>query len=235
MNDGLLLQGVAASYGRRQILSDISCPPLPRGEVAAVLGPNGCGKSTLLKTLAGLLPLHGSVTLDGKALGALPLEARARHVVYLPQSLPPALHLRVVESVMVAANATGLGLASRHAAADIDTLLARLGIAELGMRYLDELSGGQKQLVGLAQALIRQPDVLLLDEPLSALDLNHQCHVMQLVAEETRRRLIDRQRERQQHRELADLGDHGVGVPSGISPSFQCPDFFSAAATSGGM
>lgn len=188
MNDGLLLQGVAASYGRRQILADISCPPLPRGEVAAVLGPNGCGKSTLLKTLAGLLPLHGSVTLDGRALGALPLEARARHVVYLPQSLPPALHLRVVESVMVAANATGLGLASRHAAADIDTLLARLGIAELGMRYLDELSGGQKQLVGLAQALIRQPDVLLLDEPLSALDLNHQCHVMQLVAEETRRR-----------------------------------------------
>ena len=81
-----------------------------------------------------------------------------------------------------------LAQASRHAAADIDTLLARLGMAELGMRYLDELSGGQKQLVGLAQALIRQPDVLLLDEPLSALDLNHQCHVMQLVAEETRRR-----------------------------------------------
>lgn len=69
-------------------------------------------------------------------------------------------------------------------------LLRRLGIAHLAMSYLDQLSGGQKQLVGLAQSLIRQPRLLLLDEPLSALDLNYQFHVMDLVRRETRRRNI---------------------------------------------
>ena len=68
--------------------------------------------------------------------------------------------------------------------------LLRLGIAHLAMSYLDQLSGGQKQLVGLAQSLIRQPRLLLLDEPLSALDLNYQFHVMDLVRRETRRRNI---------------------------------------------
>ncbi len=69
-------------------------------------------------------------------------------------------------------------------------LLRQLGIAHLAMSYLDQLSGGQKQLVGLAQSLIRQPRLLLLDEPLSALDLNYQFHVMDLVRRETRRRNI---------------------------------------------
>lgn len=187
---GLQLQQLAACYGERVILHDVSSSLLPRGEVTAVLGPNGCGKSTLLKALAGLLPARGQLLLDGRDLSALSLEARARHIVYLPQSLPPSLHLRVFESVMVAANAGRLGLQNRQQTAEVDSLLQRLGIAALGMRFLDELSGGQKQLVGLAQALIRQPDLLLLDEPLSALDLNHQFQVMQLVADETRRRQI---------------------------------------------
>ncbi|WP_163199305.1 ATP-binding cassette domain-containing protein, partial [Citrobacter freundii] len=67
-------------------------------------------------------------------------------------------------------------------------LLEQLGISHLAMRYLDELSGGQKQLVGLAQSLIRRPSLLLLDEPLSALDLNYQFHVMELIARETKKR-----------------------------------------------
>lgn len=82
------------------------------------------------------------------------------------------------------------GLNSREKENEVLTLLRQLGIEHLAMSYLDQLSGGQKQLVGLAQSLIRQPSLLLLDEPLSALDLNYQFHVMDLVRKETRKRNI---------------------------------------------
>ncbi|WP_233772700.1 ABC transporter ATP-binding protein [Achromobacter sp. AONIH1] len=176
-----------AGYGRQDVLHGLSLPPLAAGELTALLGPNGSGKSTLLKTLAGLVRVRaGTARLDGRDLATADQAERARHVVYLPQGLPAEVHLRVFESVLVAARA-GDGLAPSASPAEIETLLERLGIAPLALHYLDALSGGQKQLVGLAQALIRRPRVLLLDEPLSALDLNYQFHVMQLLRQETRR------------------------------------------------
>ncbi|MDX3987791.1 MAG: ABC transporter ATP-binding protein [Achromobacter sp.] len=175
-----------AGYGREDVLHGLSIPSLVAGEVTALLGPNGSGKSTLLKALAGLVRTRGgSVMLDGQDMTRLGVGERARHMVYLPQSLPAAVHLRVFESVLVAARASRDALAPPLQLSDIDRLLARLGIAHLALHYLDALSGGQKQLVGLAQALIRQPRVLLLDEPLSALDLNYQFHVMRLLKQET--------------------------------------------------
>ncbi|MGV2864617.1 ABC transporter ATP-binding protein [Achromobacter sp. ESBL13] len=175
-----------AGYGREDVLHGLSIPSLVAGEVTALLGPNGSGKSTLLKALAGLVRTRGgSVMLDGQDMTRLGVGERARHMVYLPQSLPAAVHLRVFESVLVAARASRDALAPPLHLSDIDRLLARLDIAHLALHYLDALSGGQKQLVGLAQALIRQPRVLLLDEPLSALDLNYQFHVMRLLKQET--------------------------------------------------
>ncbi|CAB3699053.1 Iron(3+)-hydroxamate import ATP-binding protein FhuC [Achromobacter pestifer] len=180
------IHGLTAGYGRDDVLHAMSIPALAAGEVTALLGPNGSGKSTLLKALAGLVRARaGSVLLDGQDLTRLGVGERARHMVYLPQSLPAAVHLRVFESVLVAARASQDATARPVLMADIERLLARLGIAHLALHYLDALSGGQKQLVGLAQALIRHPRVLLLDEPLSALDLNYQFHVMRLLKQET--------------------------------------------------
>lgn len=119
----------------------------------------------------------------------LPFARRAEKVVYLPQSLPAGVHLQVLESVIAAQRASG-GRAHQANEEVVMALLTRLGIAHLALQYLDNLSGGQKQLVGLAQSLIRQPALLLLDEPLSALDLNYQYHVMSLIGSETRRRNI---------------------------------------------
>lgn len=186
----LSVQHLRLAYGSREIIGDLSLADLPAGTLTALLGPNGSGKSTLLRALAGLLrPAAGRIVLDGQDLAHASFEARARQVVYLPQSLPAAVHLRVFESVLVAANASlSSASADGEALARIEALLGRLGIAHLSMRFLDELSGGQKQLVGLAQALIRQPRLLLLDEPLSALDLNYQFHVMDLLRQETRER-----------------------------------------------
>ncbi|WP_058913804.1 ABC transporter ATP-binding protein [Entomohabitans teleogrylli] len=186
---GLQINHFTAGYPKRKVIADLSVPTLPRGKITVLLGPNGCGKSTLLRALAGLNQAHGELLLDGTDLMTLPFRQRAEKVVYLPQSLPQGVHLHVLESIVVAQRASG-GRHSAEGQAQVMSLLEQLGISHLALNYLDQLSGGQKQLVGLAQSLIRRPSLLLLDEPLSALDLNYQFHVMDLVARETRARDI---------------------------------------------
>ncbi|GAA3885304.1 ABC transporter ATP-binding protein [Gibbsiella dentisursi] len=189
MSVGLRIEDFCAGYPKRQVIRNLSVPMLPRGKITVLLGPNGSGKSTLLRSLAGLNPAQGKLWLDGDNLMAMPFARRAEKVVYLPQSLPAGVHLHVLESVIVAQRASG-GRSHAGSEADVMALLEQLGIAHLALSYLDQLSGGQKQLVGLAQSLIRQPSLLLLDEPLSALDLNYQFHVMDLVRRETSKRNI---------------------------------------------
>ncbi|WP_270222158.1 ABC transporter ATP-binding protein [Kosakonia cowanii] len=186
---GLSLRGFSAGYHKQPIIQDLAIDHLPRGKVTILLGPNGSGKSTLLRAMAGLNRAQGELRLDGEDLLTQPFARRAEQVVYLPQSLPAGVHLHVLESIIVAQRASG-GLHSAEQQAQVMTLLRQLGIEHLALHYLDQLSGGQKQLVGLAQSLIRQPALLLLDEPLSALDLNYQFHVMDLVKRETQSRNI---------------------------------------------
>ncbi|MDE1509767.1 ABC transporter ATP-binding protein [Serratia nevei] len=189
MIQGLRIENFSAGYPKRPVIDDLSVPMLPRGQITVLLGPNGSGKSTLLRSLAGLNPAQGKLWLDDGDLMQMPFARRAEKVVYLPQSLPAGVHLHVLESIIVAQRASG-GRSNAGSEAEVMALLEQLGIAHLALSYLDQLSGGQKQLVGLAQSLIRQPPLLLLDEPLSALDLNYQFHVMDLVRRETRKRNI---------------------------------------------
>ena len=187
---GLQIRDFTAGYPKRAVIRDLQVPRLPRGEITVLLGPNGSGKSTLLRALAGLNKAQGEMILDGHDLMKMPFAKRAEQVVYLPQSLPAGVHLHVLESIIVAQRASGGQANQAQTTAQVMELLKLLGIEHLALRYLDQLSGGQKQLVGLAQSLIRQPSLLLLDEPLSALDLNYQFHVMDLVRRETRKRNI---------------------------------------------
>lgn len=177
----LEINSLSAGYPGKPVLQDISLPKLTGGSLTALLGPNGSGKSTLLKTLAGLLRYEGLIRLDGMELQGLPLARRMVRIAYLPQSLPRGVHLRVVEAVLASLRAGGISRADDLTRAE--AVLQRLGCESLALQYLDALSGGQRQLVGLAQALVREPRVLLLDEPLSALDLRHQLRTMKLLAE----------------------------------------------------
>jgi molybdate transport system ATP-binding protein len=142
------------------------------GEVLAVLGPNGAGKSTLLRVLAGLLlPDNGSVVLDGRTVwdddGAhVPAHRRALGMVFQDHLLFP--HLSVTENVAFGLRTRGVRKADARAAAD--AWLTRVGLDGLGGRRPGQLSGGQAQRAALARALNGDPRVLLLDEPLSALD-----------------------------------------------------------------
>ena len=183
MTDALDLHiaGLSAGYRRRMVIRDLTlAPPLSGGRITALVGPNAAGKSTLLRALAGLVPAHGSVRLGDLELTRLRPAERARHVAFMPQSLPRGVAFTVLDCVIAALRAApGAGdLLPAAAQKRAVTVLERLGILDLAMETLDTLSGGQRQMAGLAQAVVRNPRLLLLDEPTSALDLRHQDEVM---------------------------------------------------------
>jgi molybdate transport system ATP-binding protein len=135
------------------------------GATLALVGPNGAGKSTLVQAIAGLIDSDGMVALDGRELDALPPERRRVGVVFQDYLLFP--HLSVLENVAFGPRSQGRRDARALASAQLD----RLGLADLAHRHPAQLSGGQSQRVALARALAADPQVLLLDEPLAALDV----------------------------------------------------------------
>ena len=162
----LTVRGVTKRFGVTEVLRDVGLE-LARGEFATLLGPSGCGKTTLLRIIAGLeLADAGAVVLSGADITRTPANRRPVNMVFQQYALFP--HLTVADNV-----AFGLR-ARRVVAADVTRrvadALALLRIDDLAGRRPDQLSGGQRQRVALARALVNEPQVLLLDEPLSALD-----------------------------------------------------------------
>lgn len=179
----LIISDVTLGYGRVPVIRHFSLPPLRRGSLTALIGPNAAGKSTLLRGLAGLGDITGSVRLDGQELIGRPRAERAARLGYMPQTLPSGIGLSVLETVVGALRASPPANTRTESpsAAPIQRAyeaLAEIGIAELANRSLSALSGGQRQMASLAQVVVRRPEVLLLDEPTSALDLRYQALVM---------------------------------------------------------
>jgi iron complex transport system ATP-binding protein len=173
----LEINGLTAGYGRQQVLRGINLTVAP-GEVLAILGANGSGKSTLLRAAAGHLPYRGTLRWSGPASA----------IGYLPQDNAARVALTAFEVVLLGRLRS---LTLRVAPSDIEAAegaMAELGITSLGPRHLGELSGGQRQLVFLAQVLAGSPRALLLDEPTSALDIAHQLQVLSLLSAATARR-----------------------------------------------
>lgn len=153
-------------YGATRALDGLTLHIEP-GELVALLGPSGCGKTTALRILAGLdEATSGTVSVGGVDVGRVPANKRDMGMVFQAYSLFP--HLTVLDNVAFGLKMRGKGKSDRLSrAAD---MLDLVGLGELGGRYAKELSGGQQQRVALARALAIRPRVLLLDEPLSALD-----------------------------------------------------------------
>lgn len=170
-------RGLNFSYGDRQIFHDAGISPLQPGQLTALIGPNASGKSTLFRIIAGLLSARGKVLLNGVDLATLSAKERLSRVCFMPQFFAANASLTVFDVVMMARkNLTGW----RVTAEDMDAVGEALNAAEIGHlaeAYISEISGGQAQMVSVAQALIRKSEAYLFDEPTSALDLNHQLRV----------------------------------------------------------
>jgi ABC-type sulfate/molybdate transport systems ATPase subunit len=147
------------------------------GEVVAVVGPNGAGKTSLLRALVGLLPVTGSVELAGRDVSGLPVHER--RIGWVPQEPSLFAHLSALDNVGYPLRAQGLGRAAARSRAQ--EWLDRLDVGELARRRPAHLSGGQLARVSLARALAGEPDLLLLDEPLAALDTETRDEVRRLL------------------------------------------------------
>lgn len=155
---------VALSFGQTRIAAAFDVQP---GRPLAIIGPNGAGKSSVLSAIAGLVPLDsGEISIGGRRIDALPPERRRVGVVFQDYVLFP--HLSVRDNVAFAARMRGPRSAARAAA---QPWLERYDLVSLADRLPAELSGGQRQRAALARTLAAEPDVLLLDEPMSALDV----------------------------------------------------------------
>lgn len=177
----LSLSNFSVHYGKTVIQHDLTLPAFPAGSLVGLLGPNGVGKSTVLRALAGLGEYHGSASLDGVELSDLSHRQRTASIGYLPQTLPQGSSLVAYEAVLSACRAVRGDLPKATIESLVERIFTTLNIRHLAFSPLSRLSGGQRQMVGLAQVLVREPPVLLLDEPTSALDLRWQLTVLEVT------------------------------------------------------
>lgn len=161
------------------VVSDVSLQLAP-GDIACLLGPSGCGKTTLLRAIAGFAPLQaGRIAIMGREVSGagvhMPTEQRSIGMVFQDYALFP--HLTVQGNVGFGLH----GLAAKDAKARVQQMLQMVGLESLAQRYVHELSGGQQQRVALARALAPKPQLLLLDEPFSNLDVSLREHLAREV------------------------------------------------------
>ena len=174
MDDFLVIDHVSKTFGTQRAVDDVSLM-VAKGEAFSLLGPSGCGKTTLLRMIAGFeRPDSGRILLNGLDISALPPELRPVNTVFQNYALFP--HLSVWENV-----AFGLRMSRRpreEIRSGVDRMLELVRLSEHARKRPAQLSGGQRQRVAIARALVNRPQVLLLDEPLAALDLKLRQHML---------------------------------------------------------
>ena len=181
----LHIKNLAKRYPDSAVFQNVTLS-VAAGEFVAIIGESGVGKSTLLNCMAGLDSWdEGSVTLKGVDLGSLPDDQRAllrrQHVGFVFQAFHVLPHLDVAQNV-----ALPLLLLGSHDEARVEAMLASVGLAGLGKRLPQQLSGGQLQRVAIARALIHRPALLLADEPTGNLDPTTAAKVMDALTAQTR-------------------------------------------------
>lgn len=179
----LEVKQLSFAYDKRTVLNNMSFTAHSR-EVLSILGPNGVGKSTLFKCILGLLPPYsGNITVNGLDASGLSVRELAKQIAYVPQRSEPVFNFSVNEIVLMGTT-NELKLFSspgKTAQAKVDRALKRLGISELSHRCFHHTSGGERQLVMIARALVQDASIILLDEPTANLDRRNQLLVLEQI------------------------------------------------------
>lgn len=174
-------ENLSFGYREKNILQQVNTDFQPC-LVTGVIGPNGVGKSTLIKCLARILtPESGTVVIKGRDIFRMKSRDLAKLEAYVPQSGSMVFPLTVMEYVTLGRKPYVEWSLSREDHKIIADIMEYLRITSMQDKYMDEISGGERQKVMLARALVQQPDILILDEPTSALDIRHQLEVMALL------------------------------------------------------
>ena len=177
----LSIKGIEFYYNSHKILKDVTFE-VKEGEVLALVGPNGSGKSTLLKCINRILkPQRGTVLLDGKNIESSGNKDIGKLIGYVPQSAFHPFSLTVFELVLLGRKPYVSWKVGNRDKKVVWEILAIMGLDKISDRSFNELSGGEKQKVLIAMALTQEPEVLLLDEPTSHLDLRHQLEIASLI------------------------------------------------------
>lgn len=181
----LEVRGVQADYGDHSVLKGVDLNVLP-GQVLAIIGPNGAGKTTLVRAISGVIPIKsGEILVNGQNLRSLSAVARARLMAVVPQARQLPLDFSVHQTVAVG-RTPYLGWFGLAGLSDEKIVLQAMNLTQviqLGDRRIGELSGGEQQRVLLARALAQKAPLLLMDEPTTHLDLQHQVSLLNLVRE----------------------------------------------------
>jgi iron complex transport system ATP-binding protein len=180
------IEGLTVKAGSKVLVSNVTLA-VEAGTWCTIVGPNGAGKTTLVEAVAGLRkPSHGSVSISGHALAEMPERERARRVALVPQQpvIPSGMS---VEDYVALGRVAYHGLFRPPSASDrriVESVLERLSLVDFRERDVMTLSGGERQRIVLARALVQSTAVIVLDEPITGLDLRHQMDMLELLKSE---------------------------------------------------
>ncbi|MBP1908703.1 ABC transporter ATP-binding protein [Methanolobus bombayensis] len=178
----LEVDGVEFQYKSKEVLKEIKFE-LKRNEILSILGPNGVGKTTLLKCMNAILkPKRGTVLIEDEDVLKLEQIEIARRLGYVPQRCEPA-RLTAFDAILLGRMPHIKWNITTEDVMIVEDTIKKLNLDEMALRYIDELSGGELQKVGIARAIAQNPKLLLLDEPTSSLDLKNQLEILDTVKE----------------------------------------------------
>jgi len=188
----LLVKDLECGYGPHIVIKGLNFE-VQLGEVMGVVGPNGSGKTTLLRSISGLLPLkHGSVKISNHEIAKLTRREMAQKVAFVPQLMEPVAGFTVFEMVLLGRtpHLTRFEFASEEDYQVTNWAIEELKVEDIRDQQVAELSGGEFQRVAIARALAQDPKLLLLDEPISHLDIRYQIKIMKLITKMKKQRTI---------------------------------------------